>query len=275
MIAFPSLEGFGPTRATLHRYAQAVGAIAHAHATAHPKWWHVSLRVTPNGLASSSIALPDGGSLDMRLNLKTHTLEMDAGPQGMKSFDMTKGWTGTQMGNALIDYAAELGLEGDYERARFESDDTGTYDTEMVGRFLLALDSADRVFSKHQAGLKGKTGPVQLWPHGFDLSTEWFGTRVESYEENGETEMLPSQINLGFYPGDGDEDTYFYSNPWPFEEQLLENPLPAGANWHTESWKGSMLPYLAIREHVDAEDRLLDYAQAVYDIASPTLTAAG
>ena len=48
------------TRATLHAYALAVAAIPRAYAEAHPKWWHVSLKLTDGGFVTG------GGWIDSR-----------------------------------------------------------------------------------------------------------------------------------------------------------------------------------------------------------------
>ena len=53
----------------------------------------------------------------------------------------------------------------------------------------------------------------------------------------------------------------------------LDKPLPAGAEWHTEGWQGSTLPYEQLIGDKNAEARLRKYAQAVFDIVSPTLMA--
>ena len=113
---------------------------------------------------------------------------------------------------------------------------------------------------------------MQLWPHNFDLAFEWFGTRTVMYDEPGGQRELPSQINFGFAPGDDSHpDPYFYSNPWPFDEQLVTRELPSGARWFTESWKGTLLPYSAMVGQPD--EKLLDYYRAVYELASPDLMA--
>ena len=164
-------------------------------------------------------------------------------------------------------------IGGDYAREKFADDEPRSYDPEAVARFLIALTNADRIFKAHRASLSGEVSPVQLWPHGFDLAFEWYGTRMQSYEEQGTVHESPSQLNLGFYPEDT-ESAYFYSNPWPFEaESLLDRSLPGGAGWHTEGWQGAMLPYAELADDPEAENRLLDFARAVYQLASPTLMA--
>jgi hypothetical protein len=129
----------------------------------------------------------------------------------------------------------------------------------------------DGVFTEHRNLLGGEVGPIQLWPHGFDLAFEWFGTRKEVFEEDGKVTEHPSQLNLGFYPAGR---AYLYSNPWPFEgDKLTDVELPSGAQWNTEGWEGSILHYDEIQVDPDATEAVLAYAKAVYAAAAPTLTA--
>ena len=141
-----------------------------------------------------------------------------------------------------------------------------------AARYFGVLTEVERTFTTHRATLTGNPGPVQLWPHGFDLAFEWFGTRALEHEERGEIQTLPSQLNLGFYPGDAENAAYFYSNPWPFEDdQLLSHPLPVGAKWFTDGWAGSVLPYAELVDDPGGPARLAAYARQVYLIAKPTL----
>jgi len=271
-MSFPTQDGFGPTRRTLQLYARALSGIARVHGVAHPNWWHISLRVTPSGLLGDNIPLPGGGILAGRLDLLARQLVLWTSGGSQWAMPLDDGLSGTAMGERVITAAAEAGLHGDYDRARFASDKPGVYDADAAGRFFAALVTADRVLKKHRAGLTGNTGPVQFWPHGFDLAMEWFGTRVERTEKGGQSKELPAQLNLGFYPGQDDASSYFYSNPWPFDsDKLLDHPLPHGASWHTEGWQGSILPYTTLRDDPRGEERVLAFAAAVHDIAAPLL----
>jgi hypothetical protein len=257
-----------PTRAALHSYANAATSLSRVHAIPHPSWWHVSLKLRPGSLIGDPIPLPGGGLLEVRLDMHKHAvvMETDVGP--VTELSMQDGATGTQMGDAIIAAAAELGLEGDYDRARFDSDDATGYDAEHATRIMRALVGAHSVFERHRVSLDGPVSPIQVWPHGFDLSFEWFGTRMEPHDDGGKTTELPSQINLGFYPGGR---AYFYSNPWPFEESLLETDLPHGAEWHTEGWEGSILYHDQIAGKSNAAAMLAEFARAVHEAAAPTL----
>ncbi len=267
----PLPENFEPTRATLHAYAHAVGAIPRAHAVAHSKWWHLSLKVRPRGLVTDTVSLPGGGLADVSMDLRSHEVVVSSFDGAETRIPMTDGLTGTEMGDRLIELAAGLGLTGEYNREKFENDEPREYDPAVAATYFEAAANVSHIFNHHLQSLDGEVGQVQLWPHNFDLACEWFGTRVETYEEGGEVTEHPSQLNLGFYPAGR---AYFYSNPWPFErEELMANDLPHGAEWHTEGWEGSILYYDQLAGDPDAATKLAEFARAVFDIASPTLTA--
>ncbi len=270
MPALPALPTDGePTRATLHAYAHAIAALPRAHALAHSKWWHVSLQVRPDGMMTETMTLPDGGAAYVRMDPRTSLIILETSAGETRRFPMNAGFTATEMGDALIAAAAEFGLTGDYDRSRFESDEARPYREVDALEIFQVLAAAEGVLAAHRNRIGGNVGPVQLWPHGFDLAFEWFGTRTVPTKEVGESSEIPAQINLGFYPAG---DAYFYSNPWPFDaEALLNVALPSGARWHTDGWEGSILPYAEVVGRVGGAERILDYAGAVFAAASPGL----
>jgi len=270
MFVFPALPPDGePTRATLHAYAHAVGALPRAHAVAHPLWWHISLKVRPDGLVTEPMPLPAGGAAFVRMDPRDAMIVLETSGGEHRSFPMNAGLSATEMGNALIAAGAEFGLSADYDRSKFEDEDPRPYVEGDAKQFFAALVAADGALAIQRNRLEGTVGPIQLWPHGFDLAFEWFGTRtVPAGEAEGPSE-LPAQINLGFYPAG---EAYFYSNPWPFEgDVLLDVDLPGGAEWNTEGWEGSILPYDEVVGSADGVERFLAYAAAVFEVASPGL----
>ena len=272
LVPLPPLpEDWEPTRATLHAYALAVGAVPRAHAAFHPRWWHVSLVVRSDGLVTDSMPVPGGGSVVVRMDFGRHMVVVETDAGWRREVSMAAGLTGTELGAWLIATFAALGLAGEYDTVRFANDEPQSYDPAAAETFWHVLTGAERVLAVHRNGLSGEVGPIQFWPHGFDLAFEWFGTRVESSEEDGVVTEHPAQLNLGFYPAGR---AYFFSNPWPFEaDRLLGTALPSGAEWHTEGWEGSILSYDLVAGMPDADERVLAYAGAVYEVAAPTLTA--
>jgi len=270
---FPALDNWEPTHQTLHWYSKAVSIIPRTYLEQHPKWWHISLKVQPEGLTADEIPLPGGGNFTVKMDLVKHAIVVATSKGDSTELSMTAGLSASKMGDQLIAAVADLGLSGEYMRETFEDDGEREYDPAVAENFLTAINSANQVFNKHRDTVTGEDiGPVQLWPHGFDLAFELFGTKQVEYEENGEMVKYPSQLNLGFSLGEASHtEPYFYSNPWPFEDSLTSQALPEGARWFTDSWKGTMLPYAEIAGDAQAGERVLAYAQRVYEVATPTL----
>lgn len=264
----PLPEEWETTRATLHAYSRALSAIPHAHAPAHPRWWHVGLAVTPIGLVTDPIPLPGGGAAQLRMDLRRHVALLETSAGDVIEFDMTSGMTGTELADAVIAAASDVGLEGTYARERFEADEPRGYEPAAAETYFAALTNVAAVFRAHARSLEGETSPVQHWPHNFDTSVEWFADRMVEHDEGGETTESPAQINLGFYPAGR---PYFYSNPWPFDAGLVGTPLPHGAEWHTEGWEGTILHYDTLAGDPEAGNKLTEYAAAVHAAAAPTL----
>ena len=261
----PFPASWGATRRTLHAYARAVSAIPRAHAVAHPHWWHLGLAVRPEGLTTVPVPLPGGGALAGRLDPRRRALVLTTSTGESREFPLDAGWTGSEMGDRVTAAAADFGLAGGYDRERYADDEAGPYDVEAAAAFFTAVVKVAGAFEEFRARLDPlRVSPVQVWPHGFDMAFDWFGTRSVPHEDG----HLPAQLNLGFYPG---TEAYFYSNPWPLERSLLAAALPTGARWHTEGWEGAYLGYEAVRSVPDGRARLLEFAAAVHDLAAPTL----
>lgn len=264
MLFQPLSPDAEPTLSALHSYAQAAIAVNRAHGIAHPKWWHVSLKVRAHGLISDPVPLPGGGLLTVGLDLTRHVVAMRTNTGVVEEFPMREGSSGSAMGARIIGAAEGLGLAGPFDHSKFDSDDEHSYDADHAQSYLGVIADAYALFERHRATLGDSVGPVQLWPHGFDLAFEWFGTRRERYQG----EELPSQVNLGLYLRDR---PYFYSNPWPFDPAITSIALPGGAEWHTDGWEGSQLFYDSVAGDPLGPSRVEAFAKAVHAAALPYL----
>ena len=160
-------------------------------------------------------------------------------------------------------------------------DDTehASYDPEAVERFFLALSWTRWVFEEFAGWYCGKTSPVQVFWHSFDLAVSRFsGKRAPAMPDADRvTQEAYSHevISFGFWAGDQRvrEPTY-YSYTAPEPKQLREQPLaPAAARW-LEQDGGSLavLPYDAVRTATDPKATLLTFLESAYQAGA---TAAG
>lgn len=269
---FPQLQGWEATRDALHAYAKVICAVPRALAEPHPKWWHISLKPHPDGAATDPIPLGGEGDtrLQLVLNLRTHSVELLHNAAVERAFTLESAPSAAALAGRLTVEIHGLGGRLELDPDQIEHNAPRTYQMEQAAAYRGALHSTAQALSQLRAQLAGDVGPVQLWPHNFDLAFEWFGTLMVKRNEPDGTGELPAQINFGFAPGDSTyPDPYFYSNPWPFAQELVDHELPSAGRWFTKSWNGSLLPYAAMVGQ--PIDKLLSYFRAVYDLAAPGL----
>lgn len=270
MDRFPPLVDWTATRDTLHAYSRVVGAILREHAEFAPDWSHVSLLLADNGLVSRPFATRRG-EVGLQLDLQRHRLELSA-PGGVASISLDGGLSATELAEEIMrrGEALEVKLQPDVEH--YANDRPTGYHTAKAEAYLQALHDVDAVFAAVRAELADALTETVLWPHGFDLSFEWHGKDVTYTSKDGSEKAGQAMIGFGFSTGDKSHPApYLYANPWPFDSALTERSLPGKAEWYTETWKGSVLPYAALTE--SGEQLLYDYMLAVFQGAAPGLSA--
>ncbi len=78
---FPDLGDGLQTRHTLHAYSRLLGAVRRLLMPPHPRWWHISLELAPQGLTTGQIPAPSEarvGNLELTLNLRRSRLALGA-----------------------------------------------------------------------------------------------------------------------------------------------------------------------------------------------------
>jgi hypothetical protein len=251
------------TRATLQRYAHAVTGLPRAGAPSHPRWAQVAMEVASNGLVSAATPLADGTELVSTIDLEKHQVVIAAGDT-TRVFDLKEGPTPNEVGEAIAAVAAEHGSTIEVDASRYEDDASQEYNASHASAFLDVATSVSEAFGKINAGLSGEiTGP-HLWPHGFDIATEWYPGKMVDYDGT----PTSAQIAIGWYPAG---DAYFYANPWPFEDSWADVDLPGNASWNTEGWYGALLKVADISEDSGVES-VVALGEAVHATASQTLS---
>ena len=265
-MQMPSLpSSWEPTRLTLQKYARAITAVPRAGAVPDKRWRHVSLHPVQDAeitvFASARTPLADGTELVSVLDIDRHVITVTAGSD-RQTFDLLGGPSPHSIGSAVTALAFRHGSEAEVDGSRFDDTDEQVYEQWHAKAWHANSVWVIDTFAILNTRIDGETAGPHLWPHGFDIATEWFSTRVVDEGEGGN-----AQIAVGFYPAG---DAYFYANPWPFDVEWTQASLPSGASWHTEGWQGAMLPVSQLGGE-DQREQVLGFARSVHELAHPAL----
>ncbi len=280
--SFPemSLDAWRPTKNTLHLFCQIVGKIRLAM---HPRinhWWHVPLYVSPRGLTTRTIPYT-GGNFEIEFDFKTDKLEIRTSDGAVEDFALYDGLTVADFHASLFSNLAKLGIEPNIKSVPYEapsttpfSEDTEnkSYDKEYVERFHQILVVVDDIFEQFRGRFVGKSTPVHMFWHSFDLAlTRFSGKRVTPRDGAGmvEREAYSHEvISFGFWFGDDKTvpAPAFYSYTAPEPTGLAEEPLsPAGAKWaESNGAHMALLMYDDARSSDNPRDMILEFLESAY-----------
>ena len=147
-----------------------------------------------------------------------------------------------------------------------------SYDPDAVGRFWRILDWSDSVFDEFSGWFCGKTSPVHLFWHSFDLAFSRYVGRpapVSPGTDSVNAEAYSHEvIAFGFWPGDnGVAEPSYYSYTFPEPDGLRDRNLePGEAHW-TRRVNGSLalLSYDAVRTAPNPHATLLAFLDSAYE----------
>ncbi|HEV7932779.1 MAG TPA: DUF5996 family protein [Actinomadura sp.] len=280
------LAAWRPTKETLHLYCQVVGKIRKSATAPRAHRWNVPLYVAIRGLTTGRMRYGglafaiDFDFLDHRLVLRT-----DVGRS--ESFALRDGLSVKDFYDTLLGLLQEFGARLEVETepvgvpgAPPHDEDTehSAYDPVQAERFWRVLAWVDGVFEEFSGWFSGKTSPVHLFWHDFDLAvTRYSGRRVQ---EEGKADPVAHEsythevIGFGFSPaGRGTGDASFYSYTHPEPPDLTRRPLrPAEARW-IPTEVGTHLAVLAwedVRTSADPRRTLLAFLQSSYEAGGIT-----
>jgi hypothetical protein len=271
------LAGWRATKDTLHLYCQIVGKIRLATTAPRNHWWNVPLYVDVRGLTTRRLHHRDT-TFDITVDFVEHALVVRTADGRTRSFGLSDGVPVADFDARIHAILRELGVDVDIREEPFGvpmttpfAQDTAhaSWDRAAIARFARILDWSDRVFEEFSGWFNGKTSPVHLFWHSFDLAVTRFSGRpappVDADRVTREA-YTHEVISFGFWPGDdtvGDAAYYSYTAPEP--AGLRDQPLSVG-RW-VESGSGSLaiLPYEAVRTARDPKKALLAFCQSAYE----------
>jgi len=273
------LEAWRQTRDTLHLYLQIVGKIRLALSTPLNHWWHVTLYVSPRGLATHAIAC-GSGSFEIELDFIAHRLELRASDGRRGGFALEDGLAVCAFHAQLFEQLGAMGIAAKirplpydcFSKTPFPQDrEHRSYDRAHIARFHRLLVALDGIFAGFRGRFVGKSTPVHLFWHTFDLVVSRFSGRKAPKAE-GMSAMLQEAyshevISFGFWSGDdGLGAPAFYSYTHPEPAGLRGRPLqPRTAFWQPRNGSSlALYRYDDMRSAADPRAALLEFFESAY-----------
>jgi hypothetical protein len=274
------LDAWRPTKNTLHLYCQIVGKIRLAM---HPRinhWWHVPLYVSPRGLTTRAIPY-SGGNFEIEFDFKSHKLEIRTSDGAVEDFALFDGLTVADFYSGLFSNLAKLGIQPKIRAIPYEAPTTTpfaedtenrSYDKDYVERFHQILVGVDDILEVFRGRFIGKSTPVHMFWHSFDLALTRFSGKAAPPREGAgmvDREAYSHEVvSFGFWFGD-DKNVpapAFYSYTAPEPAGLADEPLsPASAKWQ-EAFGSHMalLMYEDVRTSGNVSGTVLEFFESAY-----------
>jgi len=271
-----ALDEWEDTKETLHRYCQIAGKVRMELSPFRNHWWHVTFYVTTRGLSTGPIPYGDM-TFDISFDLLENRLSVTTSDKGEFSFALDD-LPVAEFYRRLFDGLRSLGIEAAINTKPFALDDELTLDEntfhrvceqEHVRRYHRILSWVDQVFKEFSGRFDGKSSPVQLFWHSFDLAVTRFSGKRVSLPEGTDSVTREAYshevISFGFWPGDANvREPAFYSYTAPEPEGLSEHPLsPEAASWLPEGGT-ALLTYEEVRNSASPTETLLEFIERAY-----------
>ncbi len=269
-MSFPPLKlsDWQTTRDTVQGYSKLLGKIRRTLAPFEEHWFHVSLRVNETGLTTTNIPYGEDSfhgdhTFAMTLDFTAHKLNINASRRLQLEIPLT-GQSLRAFHDAVMDGLKTLGVGLEMDHGAFMDETPGVYDAAAISAYWQATRQIQEVLQQFKAGLAGETGPVQLWPHHFDLALLWFSGRQVPGVDPNDRENADEQMNFGFSTGDSSiPDGYFYITAYPVPDNFMGSMLPEGAYWHTTGFKAAILPYAELVGVDNPQQKLRNFLHVV------------
>lgn len=278
--AFPPLplEDWKATKNTLHLYLQIVGKIRLKLFPRQNHWWHVPFYVSPRGLTTRPIPY-NHGNFEIEFDFIAHELKITCHGGEQKKFALEDGLTVADFYKKVFENLHALGIEAKIWAVPYEApsqipfaEDTvnKSYDREYVERFHRILVSTNQIFEEFRGRFTGKSTPVHLFWHSFDLAlTRFSGKKVEPRADAGTVEREAYShevISFGFWAGDDNVTApAFYSYTAPEPKNLMDEKLqPEQAFWDNTKGAMALLMYDYAQKTENPRKAILEFLESAY-----------
>ena len=287
------LDQWEATYDTLHLMLQIVGKVRLMLMPKSNHWWHVPFYLSVHGLTTEAIpfvprdAANDGVRLlEITFDFTDHLLRLQTSHSQQQTIalaDVGIGDFHQQVMHALTQLGVDVSILAepydvpDISTTPFADSQFSTaYDAAAVERMWQVLIQVDALFEIFRGRFVGKSTPVHLFWHHFDLAlTRFNGDAALQKPDAGQVEQEAYShevISFGFWFGDKQvRRPAFYAYAAPVPDGLFDTPLrPPAALWSEDAGM-ALLFYDDIRHAPDAGQQVLDFLQSSYEACAQQL----
>jgi Family of unknown function (DUF5996) len=275
------LDAWRPTKNTVHLYLQIVGKI---RLKLHPRvnhWWHVTLYVSPRGMTTRAIP-HNGSSFEIEFDFKDHKLVIRTSDGRVEDFALYDGLTVADFYASVMANLAKLGIEPKILAVPYDTiskipfaDDTEnkSYDKEYIERAHQTLVAVDDILEEFRGRFTGKSTPVHLFWHSFDLALTRFSGRpappIDGANMVTREAYSHEVISFGFWFGDDKMNSVpapaFYSYTAPEPAGLADEPLSPTSSWvEVNNSHMGLLMYDDARAAANPRNAVLEFFESAY-----------
>ena len=258
---FPALDvkTIIETREAVHSYAQVLGSWRASCLPRRKHWFQLGIVPSIRGFTTGLIQA--GIDFELELDLVGDQIcgSVAGGP---KMSEPLAGRPAAEVASSVKAFLLEAGIDpvmvpNDALPESHLKAHPG-YSTEIANTLWRAFSSVNDVLSRFRSGISEETSPIHIWPHHFDLAMMWLPGRKIPGKDPADEEQSDVQMNFGFTLGDaGIAEPYIYITAYPLPDAFPDMVLPTGATWHTEGFKGIVLPYESLLTNERPGDFLL------------------
>jgi hypothetical protein len=274
------LEDWEATKNTLHLYCQVVGKVRLASTHRHNHWWNAPLYVTSRGLTTRRMARGTT-FFEIDFDFLDHSLLLRTDRGEVRRLALHDGLSVAEFHTSLMAMLQEMGIAVSIRALPFgvptttpfsQDTDHAAYDADAVQRFWRVLLWTDWVLQEFAGWFSGKSSPVHLFWHSFDLAVSRFSGRRSPQRTGADPVTREAYshevISFGFWAGDArTRHAAFYSYTAPEPAALTQHVLrPSAASWTTgPTGSLALLPYDDVRTSGSPREALLSFLQSAYD----------
>lgn len=275
------LEAWEATQITLHLWLQIVGKIKLAVMSAQNHWWHITLRVSTNGLSTGPMPHPKG-TFEIAFDFVNHHLHLNTSWGDSGGFRLVDGMSIATFHRRVFDILEAIevqpkimGIPYDHpcEEPFAVCETHHSYQGDWVNKFFQVLVFANNAFQEFSNRFSGKVSPVQLFWHHMDLAVARFSGKRGPKMSNDAT--IADQLayshevfSAGFWAGDQHvRGAAFYAYMYPAPKGMGKGILkPEAAHWqNAEESPMAMLMYDDLLNSEDPYADVMAFLQSSFE----------